>query len=38
LKHLEYIFSNAVKHKLTKAAEEWPWMWVSGMDEPKELK
>lgn len=38
LKHLEYIFSNAVKHKLTKAAEDWPWMWVFGMDEPKEFQ
>jgi REP element-mobilizing transposase RayT len=35
IQHLEYVFGNAVKHKLTDAAEEWPWMWVSGMDQPK---
>ncbi len=34
-KHLEYIYGNAVKHKLTTAAEDWRWMRVFGMDEPK---
>jgi REP element-mobilizing transposase RayT len=36
--HLEYIFGNAVKHKLTTEAEDWRWMWVYGMDEPEEFQ
>ena len=38
LQHLNYIFGNAVKHKLTTEAEDWPWMWVYGMDEPEEFQ
>ncbi len=37
-RHLEYIFGNAVKHKLTRAAEDWRWMWVFGTDEPDVLR
>ena len=36
--HLDYIFGNAVKHKLTTAPADWRWMWVYGMDEPKEFR
>jgi len=38
LKHLEYIFGNAVKHKLAREPQDWRWMWVFGMDEPKEFQ
>ena len=36
--HLEYIFGNAVKHRLTAAAEDWRWMWIFGTDEPLEFQ
>jgi REP element-mobilizing transposase RayT len=38
LQHLDYIFGNAVKHGLARAAEDWQWMWVYGTDEPKEFQ
>ena len=33
-KHLNYIYSNAVKHGLANEPEDWKWMWVMGMEEP----
>lgn len=32
--HLEYIYSNAVKHKLVDDPEKWRFMWVLGMQLP----
>jgi|GEM_PF-896637 REP element-mobilizing transposase RayT len=32
--HIDYIYSNAVKHELTNAPRLWPWMWVVGMPPP----
>lgn len=36
-KHLEYIYYNAVKHKLVEDPEDWPWIWVEGMPDPSFL-
>ena len=36
--HLDYIFGNAVKRKLTSAPEDWRWMWIYGMDKPEEFR
>jgi len=32
--HLDYIYNNAVKHRLADEPEDWPWMWVYGMSLP----
>ena len=33
--HLEYLYYNAVKHGLVANPEDWSWMWVEGMPEPR---
>jgi len=32
--HLNYIYHNAVKHRLVGDPEDWPFMWIEGMPEP----
>jgi REP element-mobilizing transposase RayT len=32
--HIQYIYNNAVKHKLAKSPHLWPWMWVESMTSP----
>lgn len=34
LNHLDYIYNNAVKHGLKSDTEQYPWMWIVGMNIP----
>jgi len=33
--HLNYIYINPVKHGLVDDPEDWPFMWIEGMPEPR---
>ena len=32
--HIDYIYNNALKHRVANAPRLWPWMWVMGMPPP----
>jgi REP element-mobilizing transposase RayT len=34
LNHLEYIYSNAIKHGMVNDPEQYPFTWISGMKSP----